>query len=174
MTSGSEQRVALITGGASGIGLACARALMTDGIQVAIVDLDPERGRAVATELDGLFIEADLAQREDCKRAVIETSDAFGRLDILVNNAGFQHIDAIAEFPEDTWDDMLALMLTAPFLLTKYAWPELIRSASGRIINMGSAHSIAASPFKSAYVTAKHGLVGLSRATALEGGPYGL
>ena len=170
----SERRVALVTGGSSGIGRACAEALSRDGIRVAVVDINPEGGREVAADLDGLFVSANLSARSECKKAVEETVAHYGRLDILVNNAGFQHLDPLPDFPEDTWDDMMALMLTAPFLLTKYAWPHLIKSGEGRIINIGSAHSLTASPYKVGYVTAKHGLLGLMRVAALEGGEHGL
>ena len=168
------QRVALVTGGASGIGCACAKKLASQDITVAIVDIDSDRGHEVATSLDGSFVRADLSQRSDCQRAVEETLKRYGRLDILINDAGFQHIDSIADFPEDTWDKMLAVMLTAPFLLIKYAWPYLIKSKHGRIINIGSVHSLTASPFKIGYVSAKHGLAGLTKVVALEGGEYGL
>lgn len=170
----AETRVALVTGGSSGIGRACAEALAAEGVKVALADLDEARGREVAVGLEGIFISADLSKRAACKRAVEETVRVCGRLDILINNAGFQHLDPIAEFPEDTWDDMVVLMLTAPFLLSKYAWPYLTRSACGRIVNIGSAHSLAASPYKVAYVTVKHGLLGLTKVAALEGGLHGL
>ena len=120
--------MALVTGGSSGIGRACAEALAKDGVRVAVVDINPEGGREVAAHLGGLFVSANLSARVDCKKAVEETVAYYGRLDILVNNAGFQHLDPLPDFPEDTWDDMMALMLTAPFLLTKYAWPHLIES----------------------------------------------
>jgi 3-hydroxybutyrate dehydrogenase len=165
---------ALVTGGASGIGRACAEALAEEGYRVAVVDRDGDRGDDVAAAIQGHFIAADLSSREGCARAVEEAVATFGGLDILVNNAGFQHIDSIAEFPEDTWDEMLALMLTAPFLLTKYAWAHLARSGRGRIVNIGSAHSLTASPYKAAYVTAKHGLLGLTRVACLEGGELGI
>ena len=170
----SQRRVALVTGGSSGIGRACAEALSRDRIRVAVVDINPEGGREVAADLGGLFVSANLSARADCKKAVEETVAHYGRLDILVNNAGFQHLDPLPDFPEDTWDDMMALMLTAPFLLTKYAWSHLIKSGEGRIINIGSAHSLTASPYKVGYVTAKHGLLGLMRVAALEGGEHGL
>jgi 3-hydroxybutyrate dehydrogenase len=167
-------RTALITGGSSGIGLACAQVLSQQGVQVMIADLDEAKARDAATQIGGRYVAGDLSQRDACKRAVEATVDAFGGLDILINNAGFQHISAIEEFPEDTWDTMIALMLTAPFLLTKYAWEHLKQSGHGRIIHMGSAHSLTASPYKSAYVSAKHGLIGLMRTTTLEGGKYGI
>ncbi len=168
------ERIALVTGGASGIGLACARALVAAGYGVAIVDRNEAAGEAAANELGATFLVADLTDREACRRVVEQTVDRLGGLDVLVNNAGYQHIAALPEFPEDVWDNMLALMLRAPFLLTKYAWDALKRSGQGRIIHMGSAHSLVASPFKVAYVTAKHGLLGLMRTTALEGGPHGI
>ena len=93
---------------------------------------------------------------------------------ILINNAGFQHIDPIEVFPEDTWDKMLAVMLTAPFLLTKYVWGSMKTRGWGRIVNVSSIHGRVASPFKSAYITAKHGLIGLTRTAALEGGEHGI
>ncbi|MDZ7705829.1 MAG: 3-hydroxybutyrate dehydrogenase [Trueperaceae bacterium] len=167
-------RVALVTGGASGIGRACAEALAADGHKVVIADIDREQGQEVAAATDGAFVYGDLTGREGCRRAVEETVELGGGLDILINNAGFQHIDPVADFPEDTWDAMIALMLTAPFLLTKYAWPHLIASGQGRIVNIGSVHSLAASPFKVGYVTAKHGLMGFTRTIALEGGEHGL
>lgn len=166
-------RVALITGAASGIGLACARALAAQGVRVMLADVAAE-GEAVAKELGGAYVSGDLSEREACKLAVDSALEAFGRLDILINSAGFQHIAALPEFPEATWDTMLSLMLTAPFLLSKYAWEALKQSGHGRIIHIGSAHSLTASPYKAAYVTAKHGLLGLMRVSALEGGEFGI
>jgi 3-hydroxybutyrate dehydrogenase len=168
------QRVALVTGGASGIGRACAQKLASQNAKVVIVDINSDKGNEVAASLDGIFVKADLSQRSDCQRAVSETLKHYNRLDILINDAGFQHIDSVADFPEETWDKLLAVMLTAPFLLIKYAWPYLIESEGGRIVNIGSVHSLTASPFKIGYVTAKHGLVGLTKVVALEGGEHGL
>ncbi len=174
MTTSQEQRTALVTGGTGGIGLAIALRLRNDGLRVAVLDLDRPQGREVAAEHGLTFIAADLGQREDCRRAVDETVATLGGLDVLVNNAGFQHIAPVADFPEDTWDAMLRVMLTAPFLLSRYAWPHLTRSGQGRIINISSIHGHVASPFKSAYVSAKHGLIGLTRTAALEAGDQGL
>nr|HRJ42120.1 SDR family NAD(P)-dependent oxidoreductase [Caldilineaceae bacterium] len=112
----NESRVAIVTGGASGIGRAVAERLTADGCRVAVVDLNASQAGAVADPIGGLAIQADLPRRADCRRAVDETVAHFGRADILVNNAGFQHIAAIADFPEDVWERMLAVMLTAPFL----------------------------------------------------------
>ncbi|BDP41848.1 3-hydroxybutyrate dehydrogenase [Deinococcus aetherius] len=169
-----ETRAALVTGGTSGIGLAIARRLQSDGLRVAVLDLDRPHAREVAAGHGLTFIPGDLTRREDCARAVEGTVAALGGLDVLVNNAGFQHIAPLADFPEDTWDAMLHVMLTAPFLLSKYAWAHLTRSGQGRIINVASIHGHVASPYKSAYVSAKHGLIGLTRTAALEAGDQGL
>ncbi|MFQ3664082.1 MAG: 3-hydroxybutyrate dehydrogenase [Chloroflexaceae bacterium] len=168
------ERVAIVTGGASGIGRAVAEKLAGASYRVAVVDLPNSEGQQVAESIGGLFIGADLSRREDCRRVVDQTLAHFGRVDVLVNNAGYQHIAPIEEFPEDRWDNMLAVMLTAPFLLTRYVWPGMKERGWGRIINIGSLHSLFASPFKSAYISAKHGLLGLTRTAALEGGPYGI
>ncbi|MEW5934835.1 MAG: 3-hydroxybutyrate dehydrogenase [Bacillota bacterium] len=168
-----ESRVALVTGGSSGIGLAIAQRLQADGLRVAVLDLDRPQAHEAAQAGGFTFVGADLSRRGDCHRAVAETVAALGGLDVLVNNAGFQHIDPIADFPEDTWDTMLRVMLTAPFLLTKYAWPYLTRSGQGRVVNIASIHGQVASPFKSAYISAKHGLIGLTRTAALEAGEQG-
>lgn len=167
-------RVALVTGGASGIGLACAGRLIADGLQVAVVDLPGDQAAANAAAIGARFVAADLTLDGACETVVGRVADGPGGLDVLVCSAGYQHIDPIEEFPAERWRHMLELMLTAPFLLTKHAWPYLTRSGTGRIVHIGSAHSLTASPFKSAYVSAKHGLVGLARTTALEGGPHGL
>lgn len=173
-TGERDPRTALVTGAAAGIGRACAERLARDGYRVVVVDVDEEGGRAAAIELGGHFVHADLSTAAGCERAVAQGLDLLGGLNVLVCNAGVQHIDPIEEFPEERWDFILRLMLTAPFLLTKYAWGALKGSGSGRIVHVGSVHSVRASPFKSAYVSAKHGLVGLARVTALEGGEHGV
>ena len=173
-SAGKRSRVALVTGGSSGIGRACAQTLAREGYRVSIADLDERAGMELAEHLAGHFVAADLTRQEECRRAVDSTVERFGSLDVLVNNAGFQHIDALPDFPEETWQQMIALMLTAPFLLSKYAWEHLGRSGHGRIINIGSAHSLTASPYKAAYVTAKHGLLGLMKVACLEGGELGI
>ena len=167
-------RTALITGGSSGIGFACAQGLKNEGYQVSIVDIQEEAGERAAQQLGAHFIRADLSKREDCLKAVEVSAAHFDALDIIINCAGYQSIHPIEDFPEDRWEDMLSVMLTAPFLLSKYAWQHLKASGQGRIVNIGSIHSLTASPFKSAYVTAKHGLLGLTRSLALEGGPFGI
>ncbi len=167
-------RVAIVTGGASGIGRAVAEALVGGGDQVVIADLNEATGKAFADAIGGHFVRADLSERTACKRLVDETLSHYGGVHILINNAGFQHIDSIEVFPEDTWDKMLAVMLTAPFLLTKYVWGSMKTHGWGRIVNISSIHGRVASPFKSAYITAKHGLIGFTRTAALEGGEHGI
>jgi 3-hydroxybutyrate dehydrogenase len=137
-------------------------------------DVNEELGKEAASATNGAFVAGDLSKREECRKIVDQTVKTFGQLDILVNNAGFQHIDPIADFPEDVWDRLMAVMLTAPFLLSKYSWNHLIRSGQGRIVNVASLHGVVASPFKAAYISAKHGLIGLTRTAALEGGEHGL
>lgn len=169
-----SERAAVVTGGGSGIGRAVAEKLAAEGYGVAVVDLPGGPGQAVADSLGGLFVGADLSRREECRRVIEAANARFGRVDVLVNNAGYQHIDALDEFPEERWDNMLAVMLTAPFLLTRYAWPGMKERGWGRVINIGSVHSLRASPFKVGYVAAKHGLLGLTRTAAVEGGPHGI
>lgn len=173
--AGLEGRVALVTGAASGIGLGTAQALAAAGAAVTLVDLDVERGQAEASRIAGArFVAADLTNPESARRAVTETIAAAGHLDILVNNAGIQHVAPIEEFPEAKWRQLIEIMLTAPFLLTQAALPGMYARGWGRIINVGSVHSLRASAYKSAYVAAKHGLLGLTRVTALEGAPHGV
>ncbi|MCB0169982.1 MAG: 3-hydroxybutyrate dehydrogenase [Anaerolineae bacterium] len=169
-----QDKVAVVTGGASGIGLAIAERFAADGAKVVVSDINPEAGQAAADRLGGMFVQGDLSQRAACKMLIDRTVEAFGTVHILVNNAGFQHIEAVEEFPEDTWDKMIALMLTAPFLLTRYAWPYMKQQKWGRVVNMSSIHGVIASPFKAGYISAKHGMIGLTRTTALEGGPHGI
>ncbi len=169
-----SERIAIVTGGASGIGKAIAEALADSGDRVVVADLNEAAGKEFADTIGGHFVEADLSQREDCKRLVDETLSHYGGVHILINNAGFQHIDPIEVFPEDTWDKMLAVMLTAPFLLTKYVWGAMKTHGWGRVVNISSIHGRVASPFKSAYITAKHGLIGFTRTAALEGGEHGI
>jgi 3-hydroxybutyrate dehydrogenase len=168
------KKIALVTGGASGIGLACAERMAKDGCTVVIADLNEQAGREHARRLQGSFIAADLSRRQGCKALVDETLRLHGTVHILVNNAGFQHVSPIEAFPEDQWDKMIALMLTAPFLLTRYCWPSMKAQKWGRILNIGSIHALIASPFKVGYIAAKHGLVGITRTAALEGGEHGI
>jgi 3-hydroxybutyrate dehydrogenase len=169
-----DQSVAIVTGAASGIGRAVAEALAQRGDRVVAIDIDKVGGQVVADAIDAQFVKADLSQRKDCQRLIAETLERYGRVDILVNNAGFQHIESIETFPAEIWDKMIAVMLTAPFLLTQSVWQAMKANGWGRIINISSIHGRVASPFKSAYVTAKHGLIGFTRSAALEGGAHGI
>jgi 3-hydroxybutyrate dehydrogenase len=151
-------KAALVTGAAGGIGSAVVTRLEADGWSVHGVDV----------------ADADLATREG-NRAVVEDALArFGRLDAIVANAGVQHVDPLVDFPEDRWDALLAIMLTSPFLLAKYGWSALAQSGDGRFVAIASAHGLVASPFKSAYVAAKHGVIGLVKTVALEGAELGI
>jgi 3-hydroxybutyrate dehydrogenase len=169
-----QDKIAVVTGGASGIGLATAERLAEAGATVVISDVQAEAGQAAAQQVNGHFIQSDLSQRSACKALIEQTLSQLGAVHILVNNAGIQHIDPIDEFPEDTWDKMLALMLTAPFLLTRYVWPTMKAQQWGRVINIGSLLSVRGVAYKAAYVSVKHGILGLTRTTALEGGPFGI
>ena len=168
------KKVALITGAASGIGLACAERLAKEGCTVVIADVNEVAGREHASRLQGLFVKADLTLREGCKNLVEEVLKKHGTVHILVNNAGYQHVSPIEDFPEDQWERMIFLMLTAPFLLTRYCWPAMKKQKWGRVVNIGSIHALVASPFKVGYIAAKHGLIGLTRTAALEGGEHGI
>jgi 3-hydroxybutyrate dehydrogenase len=168
------KRIALVTGAASGIGLACAERLARDGCKVVLADINEKVGREHAARLDGVFITADLSRREGCRTLVEQALSSQGTVHILVNNAGYQHVSPIEDFPEDQWERMIFLMLTAPFLLTRYCWPAMKRQKWGRIVNIASIHALIASPFKVGYTSAKHGLLGLTKTAALEGGEFGI
>ncbi len=156
---------ALITGSTSGIGRAVARSLRAEGAEVVLSGFgEPEAIAELCAELEAVHIAADLSER-----AGVETLMAgSGTIDILVNNAGMQHVAPIEHFPVDKWDKIIALNLTAAFDSCRLAVPHMKAAGWGRIINVASAHSTTASPFKSAYVSAKHGLAGLTKTLALE------
>lgn len=169
-----KEKVAIITGAASGIGFSTAEALAKDGIKVVMADVNEEKLKSAGEKIGAIYFKADLSKRESCKSLVDFALENYGRVDILVNVAGLQNVCPVEEFPEDKWDFMISLMLTAPFLLTRYCWPSMKQNGWGRIINLNSIHGLVASEFKSAYVSAKHGLTGFTKAAALEGGPYGI
>ena len=160
-------RTALVTGGASGIGAACARELASRGATVTVADVDDVGAKALADEIGGKYWAVDLLD-------VAALEDARLDVDVLVNNAGVQSIDPIVDFSPDRFRSMLALMVEAPFLLIRAALPHMYEGGFGRIVNVSSVHGLRASEFKVAYVTAKHALEGLSKVTALEGGPRGV
>jgi 3-hydroxybutyrate dehydrogenase len=160
--------VALVTGAASGIGRAIAARLESDGSRVLAVDLEPDPSGP------GEPFGADLTTRAGNRAAVEAALERFGRLDAVVANAGFQHVSPVSEFPEERWDALIALLLTSPFLLAKYAWNALAESGSGRFIAVASVHGLVASPYKAGYVAAKHGVVGLVKSLALEGAEAGI
>lgn len=159
---------ALVTGAASGIGRAIAERLVADGWNVLAADLAPD------PDGPGEPFAADLSTREGNRAAVAAAVDAFGRIDAVVANAGFQHVSPFESFDEDRWDALVAVLLTSPFLLARYAWPHLRESGEGRIIVVASVHGLVASPFKTGYVAAKHGAVGLVKSLALEGAADGI
>ncbi|MEG9545258.1 MULTISPECIES: 3-hydroxybutyrate dehydrogenase [Mannheimia] len=169
-----SKKTALVTGAASGIGLAVCESLATEDLNIVMVDVNEEALKEHSARLGASFIKADLSKREGCQTAVEFAAEKFGGVDILVNVAGIQNVCSIEEFPEDKWDFMINLMLTAPFLLTKYSWKYMKAKNWGRIINLNSIHGLVASDFKSAYVSAKHGLSGLTKTAALEGGQFGI
>lgn len=151
-------RAALVTGAASGIGRAITERLEADGWRVHGVDV-----------ADG-----DLTTREGNRAVVDAALERFGRLDAVVPVAGFQHVAPVRDFDEDRWDALVALLLTSPFLLAKYAWDALAASGDGRFLVVASVHGVVASPFKAGYVAAKHGVVGLVKTVALEGAEAGI
>ena len=172
--SNPTRRAAIVTGAAGGIGAAITAKLDKDGIDVLAVDLDPTDNRDRASTA-GIPFAADLTTREGNQNAVNAALEQFGRLDIIVANAGFQHVSPIADFPEERWDALIALMLTSPFLLAKYGWSSLIGAPEGgRFLVIASAHALVASPFKAGYVAAKHGALGLVKTLALEGADHGI
>jgi 3-hydroxybutyrate dehydrogenase len=165
---GLAGRAVLVTGAASGIGRAVAARLEAAGARVLSVDL------ALDGEGPGEPFAADLTTREGNRAAVDAALERFDRLDAVVPNAGFQHVAPVAEFPEERWEALLALLLTSPFLLAKYAWEALGASGEGRFVAIASVHGLVASPFKAGYVAAKHGLLGLVKTLALEGADRGI
>jgi 3-hydroxybutyrate dehydrogenase len=166
---------AIVTGSTSGIGLGIATALAADGCDIVLNGFgDPaaiERLRAGLAETHGVtaaYIAADMAKPAEIKALVTETARRFGGVDILVNNAGIQHVAKIIDFPEERWDAVIAINLSAAFHAAKAALPSMIARHWGRIINIASAHGLVASAEKAAYVSAKHGLVGLTKVMAIE------
>lgn len=176
-----KSRAALVTGSTSGIGLACARALAREGANVCLNGFGaPEEIEALRSGVEKefgvrcLYNPADMMKPAEIAAMVADTEAAFGSLDILVNNAGIQFVTPVEEFPLDKWDQIIAINMSSAFHAIRAAVPGMKARKWGRIVNTASAHSLVASPFKSAYVTAKHGVVGLTKTVALELATYGV
>jgi 3-hydroxybutyrate dehydrogenase len=167
-TSSQQGKVALVTGAASGIGRAVADRLSKDGMDVLSVDLRPD------PDGPGTPFEADLTSADANEAAVADALSRFGRLDVVVANAGIQHVSPIEDFPVDKWNTIVSLLLTSPFLLAKDSWPALKDSGAGRFVAIASVHGLVASPYKAAYISSKHGVVGLVKTLALEGAEHGI
>ena len=175
MSKALAGKSALVTGSTSGIGLGIAEGLAAAGVDVVLNGFgdatDIERTRSTLAARHGvrvLYSAADMSATADIETMIALADGELGRLDILVNNAGIQHVAPVDEFPIDKWDAVLAINLTAAFKTIRFALPLMKRNNWGRIINIASAHALVASPFKSAYVSAKHGLLGLTKTVALE------
>jgi 3-hydroxybutyrate dehydrogenase len=160
-------RSALVTGAASGIGRACAGRLARAGASVTVLDVDGDAAKEVAEGIGGEALQADLSDYEVLDNLEVDA-------DIIVNNAGLQHVAPIEEFPPERFSLILRIMLEAPFRILQKALPGMYEKGWGRVVNISSVHGLRASPYKSAYVSAKHGLEGLSKTVALEGGPRGV
>ena len=173
-----DGKVALVTGAASGIGHQIARRYVEAGGRVAIADLNLDAAKAAAKELGGdkeaIAVAMDVTKEDEVNAGVAATVSAFGKVDILVSNAGIQIVHPIEDFPFADWKKLLAIHLDGAFLTTKACVKHMYKQGSGVLIYMGSVHSHEASPLKSAYVTAKHGLLGLARTMAKEGAPHGV
>jgi 3-hydroxybutyrate dehydrogenase len=169
-----NSRVVIVTGSARGIGFAVAEAFAQNGDQPIIVDLNGEGAEEAAQKLAAQYsckaisFGVDVTDADSVARFVEQVINGYGRIDVVVNNAGLQHVDPVEHFPVDKWDLLINVMLKGPFLFTKYAVPHMKKQQYGRIINISSVHGKTASPYKAAYVSAKHGVVGLTRTVAIE------
>ncbi|WP_409341347.1 3-hydroxybutyrate dehydrogenase [Paenibacillus sp. MBLB4367] len=175
----ASKRVVLITGAGSGIGRRIGERFAADGAAVVITDLHAKLAVETASELaaggyTALGFGCDVTREEDIAGAVEAAVRGFGRLDVLVNNAGMQYVSPIEEFPTDMFEKMLRMMLTAPFIAIKHAFPHMKRQRFGRIVNMASINGLIGFSGKSAYNSAKHGLLGLTKVTSLEGAEFGI
>ncbi|GIX14336.1 MAG: 3-hydroxybutyrate dehydrogenase [Paracoccaceae bacterium] len=170
-----DGRVAVVTGSNSGIGLGIAEALARAGARVVLNSFtDRPEDHALAERIardhatEAIYVAADMSDAAACRRLIDRAAEALGEVEILVNNAGIQHVAPIPEFPAEKWDAIIAINLSSAFHTTAAALPRMRAAGWGRIVNIASAHGLTASPFKSAYVAAKHGVVGLTKVTALE------
>jgi 3-hydroxybutyrate dehydrogenase len=174
-----NDRKAVITGAASGIGLAVANSLADAGAKVCLVDIQADllEKETLSINKKGHFaisVTADLRSEDDILKLRKITEEEFGSVDILINNAGLQYVSAIDDLPVEQWDKLLDIMLRGAFLCTQQFLPPMAANGWGRIVNVASIHSIVASKFKSAYISAKHGLIGLTKTAALESAESGV
>ncbi|HEX9049129.1 MAG TPA: 3-hydroxybutyrate dehydrogenase [Anaeromyxobacter sp.] len=174
-----QDRVALVTGGASGIGREIGEALAREGAKVTLADKDGDAAARSAAALASAGLAArgaacDVTREADVERAIGDALAREGRLDVLVNNAGLQHIAPIEEFPTEKFELLVRVMLVAPFLAIKHAFPAMKRQKRGRVLNMASINGLVGFAGKAAYNSAKHGLIGLTKVAALEGAPHGI
>ncbi len=176
-----DGKVSLVTGSTSGIGLGIARALAAQGSAIVLngfgkADEIADTTTRLASDFNVRVFHspADMSKASEIGEMIAATLGAYGRLDILVNNAGIQHVAPIQEFPVAKWDAIIAINLSSAFHTTRLALPGMVKNGWGRIINIASAHGLVASPFKAAYVTAKHGIVGLTKTVALETAEQGI
>ena len=170
-------KTALVTGSTSGIGLGIAKALAAQGANIVLNgfgDVDGARAQIEALGVKAAYHGADMSKAGEIEAMMKFAADTFGRVDILVNNAGIQHVARIEEFPVERWDAIIAINLTSAFHATRLALPAMKAANWGRIINVASVHGLVASAEKSAYVAAKHGVVGLTKVTALENATTGI
>lgn len=179
MSDGFTDRVAVVTGAASGIGLEIATQLAREGARVTLADLNGPAAAQAAGALAGEGLAArgvacDVTSEAEIAAVLEEVTLEDGRLDVLVNNAGLQHVSPIEEFPTEKFELLLRVMLVAPFLATKHAFPVMRRQRHGRILNVASINGLVGFAGKSAYNSAKHGLIGLTKVAALEGAPHGI
>ena len=174
-----KKQTVLITGSTSGIGLGIAKVFAQKGYNIIFNGLE-KYGAEIAEEvaaqynIEYLFFPANMLNPEELRDMVKQSLDKFKTIEILINNAGIQHVSPIDEFPDEKWNNIIGINLTSAFHLTKAVWPSMKANKFGRIINIASVHGLFASEFKSAYVAAKHGIVGFTKTMALEGAPYGI
>ncbi|MFA9214930.1 MAG: 3-hydroxybutyrate dehydrogenase [Candidatus Methylacidiphilales bacterium] len=173
------KKTALITGSTSGIGLAIANNLASKGYNIVFNGLEAN-GAEIAADIaqkhgiDYLFSPCNLLYPEQIETMATEALAKFGKIDVLVNNAGIQFVSPVQDFPLEKWNQIIAINLTATFLLTKFCFPSMLTQKFGRIVNIASAHGLVASEYKSAYIASKHGVVGFTKTIALEGAPYNI
>ena len=168
-----NNKTTLITGGPSGIGKSLAEHFAQNNSKIIILDIDTD-GEKVAKSLNGDFYHADLSKQVETENIINQIKKDHKKIDILINNAGFQKVEKIENYDNEVWNSMIQIMLTTPFQLIKHLLPNMKINKWGRVINISSIHGLVASPFKSAYISAKHGLIGLTKTIALEVGEYGI